>query len=218
VSSDCHILPALICLWCLCLQVISLSLVQVLKCSENATEPHSRQSVQSGQGMIVQPLCNTAQLDSSTALPLPFIVGARSRVDTMHVPLQLNSFRELMSGPGAAAEPQPGPITIYLRAQGQHSSFVCAYVLVLTVVCVALGLYLLAAALDQAFARPRPLNPSAINSCAGGHRVRLFGCTCTACQAAALQYPPQAAAAAIQQQHANKRGCHIHSNWLLQCT
>jgi hypothetical protein len=40
--------------------------------------------------------------------------------------------------------------------------------IVLTLMCVALGLYLLVAALDQAFVRPRPLNPTAINCFAGG--------------------------------------------------
>jgi hypothetical protein len=38
--------------------------------------------------------------------------------------------------------------------------------IVLTLMCVALGLYLLVA--DQAFVRPRPLNPTAINCFAGG--------------------------------------------------
>jgi hypothetical protein len=151
-----------------CLQVVSISLEQVVQCAANATGPHGLQSVQTGQGAVMQPLCNAAQRDSSSAIPLPLIVGARNRVDTMHVPLQLSSFRELMSGPGAAAEPQPGPITIYLRARGQHTPFVCAYVIVLTLMCVALGLYLLVAALDQAFVRPRPLNPTAINCFAGG--------------------------------------------------
>jgi hypothetical protein len=119
------------------------------------------------------PVCSPAVRDSSRALPFPVIVGARNRVDTMHVPLQLSSFRELMSSPDAAAQPQPGPVTIYLRAQGRHTPFVCAYVVVLTVMCVALGLYLTVVALDQAFIRPRPLNPSMINSFAGG----CSGCT-----------------------------------------
>jgi hypothetical protein len=116
----------------------------------------------------MQPVCNAAQRDINATPPLPLVVGARNRVDTMHVPLQVDSFRELMSGPDAAANPESGPITIYLRARGQHTPFVCAYVVVLTLMCVALGLYLMVAALDQAFVRPRPLNPSAINCFAGG--------------------------------------------------
>jgi hypothetical protein len=150
-----------------CLQVISLSLEQVMQCAENATGPTSRLSVQTGQGAVTQPLCNTAPRDSSQALPLPLIVGVRNRVDTMHVPLQLNSFRELVSGSAAAAEPRPGPVTIYLRAQGRHTPFVCAYVVVLTLMCVAIGLYLTVVALDQAFVRPRQINPSTINGFAG---------------------------------------------------
>jgi hypothetical protein len=149
-----------------CPQVISISLEQVVQCAGNATGPHGLQSVQTGQGAIMQPVCNTAQRDSTSAPPL--IVGATNRVDTMHVPLQLDSFRELMSGPDAAAKPESGPITIYLRARGRHTPFVCAYVVVLTLMCVALGLYLLVAALDQAFVRPRALKPSAINCFAGG--------------------------------------------------
>jgi hypothetical protein len=228
-----------ICLWCVCLQVISLSLVQIANCSETSTEPRSRQSVQTGQGIIMQPLCNNAQLDGSAALPIPFIVGVRSRVDTMHVPLQLNSFRELMSGPAAAAEQRPGPVTVYLRARGRQSAFVCAYVVVLTVMCVALGLYLLVAALDQGFVRPRPLNPSSINSCAGGCILSCWFGLCwlprglqlsspshhwkTLCSSRQQQQATAVSSGSEQQQqaaaagHVNSLGQHF-SSWHVQCT
>uniref|UniRef100_A0A383V654 Uncharacterized protein n=1 Tax=Tetradesmus obliquus TaxID=3088 RepID=A0A383V654_TETOB len=138
--------------------VISLSLEQLVQCPDNST-------VQTGPGAAaVQAGCNPALRNSSRALPLPLIVRAKNRVDTMRVPLRLSSFRELLSGPGAAAEPQPGPVSIYLQAHGRHTPFVCAYAVVLTLMCVGIGLYLTVMALDQAFVRPRALAPATINT------------------------------------------------------
>lgn len=158
--------------------VISLSLEQVVQCPENATGPTNLQSVQTGSGAVMKAVCNNPHGASTSAPPLPLIVGVTNQVDTMHVPLNIASFRELMSGPDAAAKPESGPITIYLHARGHHTPFVQAYVVVLTLMCVGIGLYLLVAALDQAFIRPRPLNPTFINCFAAAlfsiPRIRLM--------------------------------------------
>lgn len=145
-----------------CFQVTSLFLEQLVQCADNSTAQTAPGAAAAQAG------CNPALRNSSRALPLPLIVRAKNRVDTMRVPLRLNSFRELMSGPGAAAEPQPGPVSIYLQAHGRHTPFVCAYAVVLTLMCVAIGLYLTVMSLDQAFVRPRALAPATINTFAGG--------------------------------------------------